>query len=258
VRDSISFTELESLWKIDFIIVNGENAHMGKGITTPLAKKFKNAGVDCITSGNHIWDTKKKDVLIDMAGYVLRPVNYPRGNIGLGSNVFSAGSEKIGVINAQGIAFMAPIRNPFTVLEEEITAMRKEANIIFLDFHAEATAEKQAIAREFDGRVSVVAGTHTHVQTADEQILPGGTGYITDAGMTGPFDSVIGMITEHAIERFKLQTPIYYRHASGNPRINGILTDINSNGRCERIARVNMSKSEFNSMAEKKKTPFTG
>lgn len=247
---------MKNIWKVDFLIANGENAHMGKGITTGLAKKFQSIGVDCITSGNHIWEPKKRDVLIDLAGYVLRPINYPKGNIGVGSNVFQVGQDKIAVINAQGLAFMYSIDNPFPILEEEITRLRKETNIIFVDFHAEATAEKQAIGWEFDGRISAFAGTHTHVQTADERILPGGTGFITDAGMTGPIDSVIGMQREPAIERFKKQTPIYYRHAQENVRLNGVLYDINTQGKCEKIARVNVNKPEFNEMVEKKKSPF--
>lgn len=247
---------IKNIWKADFVIANGENAHMGKGITTALAKKFQAAGVGCITSGNHIWEPKKRDVLIDLAGYVLRPINYPKGNIGIGSNIFKVGSEKIGVINAQGLAFMYSIDNPFPVIASEIEKMRKETPIIFLDFHAEATAEKQAIGWEFDGKISAFAGTHTHVQTADERILPGGTGFITDAGMTGPIDSVIGMQIEPALERFKKQTPVYYRHAHSNPRLNGMLYDISSQGKCTKVARINVNKAEFNAMVEKKTDPF--
>lgn len=244
---------LRSRWQLDFVLVNGENAHMGKGITTGLAKKFKQAGVDCITSGNHIWEPKKRDVLIDMAGYVLRPVNYPKGNIGLGSTIISTTKADFGIINAQGLAFMYNIDNPFHVIDQELTQMRKKTKIIFIDFHAEASAEKQAIAWHYDGQISAVAGTHTHVQTADERILPKGTGFITDAGMTGPHDSVIGMEVEPAIQRIQLQTPLYYRHAQGNPKLNGIVLQIDENtGHCHSIHRLNGSKSDILALDAKK------
>jgi len=249
--------KMRNQWKVDFVILNAENAHMGKGVTTQLAKKFQAAGVDCITSGNHIWEPKKRDVLIDLAGYVLRPINYPKGNIGVGSNIFKIGDHKIAVINAQGLAFMFSIDNPFPILEKEITKLRKETNLVFLDFHAEATAEKQAIGWYFDGQISAMVGTHTHVQTADERIFPNGTGFITDAGMTGPFESVIGMIKEQAIERFIKQTPVYYRHAMGDPRLNGVLFDINAKtGKCEKIARLNLNIVEYAAMVDKKIDPF--
>jgi metallophosphoesterase (TIGR00282 family) len=244
---------MRALWQPDFIVINGENAHMGKGITTPLAKKFLSLGVNCITSGNHIWEPKKRDVLIDLAGEVLRPINYPAGNIGVGSNVFTVNGQKVAVINAMGLAFMYPIDNPLFALEAEVKRLRRETPFIFVDFHAEASAEKQAVAWALDGQITCLAGTHTHVQTADERILPKGTGMITDAGMTGPYDSVIGMEIEPAIARLRLQTPVYYRHASDNVRLKGILFAADSEGHCTKIVRVNVNKIEFGKLAEQRR-----
>lgn len=238
---------IKNFHKIDFTIVNGENADKGKGITAPQVKLLQDTGVDCITSGNHIWDHRKRDVLVKFGGYVLRPHNYPEGNLGVGSNIFRlADGRKIAVLNLQGRSFLYSIDCPFKTSEKEIRRLRSETPIIFVDFHAEATAEKQAIGWHLDGTVSAVIGTHTHVQTADERILPGGTAYLSDAGMTGPMDSVIGMDINRAIERFMLQSHVYYSIAKGNLRLNGVVIDINDDsGKADKIYRLNFNKSEF-------------
>lgn len=238
---------LKNLHKIDFTIVNGENADKGKGITGPQIRRLQEAGVDCLTSGNHIWDPRKRDVLMEFGGYLLRPLNYPEGNVGLGASVFKlADGRKIAVLNLQGRSFMYSIECPFRAAEKEVRRLRSETFAIFVDFHAEATAEKQALGWHLDGKVSAVIGTHTHVQTADERILPRGTAYLTDAGMTGPIDSVIGMETQRAIDRFILQSHVYYSVAKNNIRLNGAVVEIDeSTGKAKEIYRINLNKSEI-------------
>ena len=233
--------------KIDFTIANAENADKGKGITSKQVLRLKENGINCLTSGNHIWDPRKRDVLVQFAGYILRPLNYPAGNIGLGSSVFKLDNGyKIGVLNLQGRSFMNTIDCPFRTGEKEIKKIGSETPIIFVDFHAEATAEKQALAWYLDGKVSTVIGTHTHVQTADERIFPKGTGYLTDAGMCGPLDSVIGMNIEKAIERFIHQTHVYYAMAKHNIHFNGVVVDIdNDNGKTKQIYRLSFNKAGF-------------
>jgi len=187
-------------------------------------------------------------VLVRHAGYILRPLNYPEGNVGLGVQLLQTrGGIKIGILNLQGRSFMFPIDCPFRVGEKAIRKLRSETKNIIVDFHAEATAEKQAIARYFDGKVSAVIGTHTHVQTADEKILPGGTAYITDAGMTGPEESIIGMDIEKAIQRFMMQSHVYYAMAKGDQyRLNGVVIDIDeSSGNALKIERLNLTKREL-------------
>ncbi|UCF65748.1 MAG: TIGR00282 family metallophosphoesterase [bacterium] len=232
---------------IDFIIANVENLDKGKGVQVKQIERLKSEGIDCLTSGNHIWDPRKKDVLIRYAGYLLRPLNYPEGNIGVGSTIITLpDGKKVGVINAQGRSFMYSINCPFATVMKEVRKIRSETSTIIVDFHAEATAEKQALGWYLDGKVSAVIGTHTHVQTADERILTNGTAYITDAGMCGPFDSVIGMDTQKAIDRFMLQTQIYYSIAKENLRFNGVHLHIDEeSGRALQITRLNFSKKEF-------------
>ena len=239
-------------YSVDFVIVNGENADKGKSILPAQVKRLESFGVDCITSGNHIWDPRKRDVLIKYAGYLLRPFNYPAGNVGLGSTVRqTAAGVKIAVLNLQGRSFMYSIDCPFRAAEKEVRRLRSEAPIVFVDFHAEATAEKQALAWHLDGQVSALVGTHTHVQTADERVLPKGTAFITDAGMTGPEDSIIGMDIKRAIERFILVSHVYYSVAKSTIRLNGVLIDVNEQtGRATHIERVNFTKAEFNNDGE--------
>jgi metallophosphoesterase (TIGR00282 family) len=243
---------IKNLYKIECTIANVENVDKGKGIRSKQIEKLKAAGIDCMTSGNHIWDPRKKDVLVQYAGYILRPLNYPDGNIGVGSTILKLSNQlKVGIINLQGRSFMYPIDCPFTTIQKEIRKIHSETPVIIVDFHAEATAEKQALAWFLDGKVSAILGTHTHVQTADERILPKSTAFITDVGMCGPVDSVIGMDTDKAIERFMLQTQIYYSIAKHNLRFNGVVVEINpKTGQAKKILRLNFNKKEFDNYVQ--------
>lgn len=226
----------------DIVIANGENAHEGKGITETIAAYYKSLGIDVITGGNHTWDNYKVFNILKEQENVLRPANYPRGLPGKGYYVYMAKSgAKIAVLNLQGRTFMQTIDCPFQAAAFLLDKIHLETKNIIVDFHAEATAEKQALAWYLDGKVSAFIGTHTHVQTADERILPGGTAYITDAGMTGPHDSVIGMKKEISIRRFTLQTPHKYEVASENVKLQAILIEINPvTGLAVNIQRLSM------------------
>ncbi len=188
--------------RVDAVIANGENAAGGFGLTEQTADEMFAAGVDFITSGNHIWDKREFRGYLDETDRVIRPANYPPGSPGRGSGIFSVDGHKVGVVNLMGRVFMPAVDDPFRVGKELITDLRYQTNLIVVDVHAEATSEKMALARFFDGAISLLYGTHTHVQTADEQIFAGGTGYLTDVGMTGPSDGVIGMDQKAVIERF--------------------------------------------------------
>ncbi len=188
--------------QIDFCVANGENAAGGFGLTEATAKDLFAAGVDVITSGNHIFDKREFRPYLDQTDRVLRPANYPSATPGRGSTVIDVAGVRIGVLNLMGRVFMPAVDDPFAVGRRVVDELLAQTPIIILDMHAEATSEKMGIARFFDGEASLVFGTHTHVQTADEQIFPGGTAYITDLGMTGPTDGVIGMESKAVIERF--------------------------------------------------------
>ena len=214
---------------VDFIIANGENAAAGRGITPKIAIDLMRAGVAVITSGDHIWDQQEIVEFMEMEPRMLRPINYPEGTVGFGSIVLETSKGKVGVINAQGRSFMQPpLENPFLAVEAEARRIREEegAKVIFLDFHAETTSEKIAMGRSVDGLLSAVVGTHTHVQTADEQIFPGGTAFLCDAGMCGPLESVLGRAVEPIIERFKTSTPRRFPVAKGTVGIRGAVVDV--------------------------------
>lgn len=234
--------------KIDFVIANGENLDKGKGVSEFSAQKLIEAGVHVITSGNHIWDGKDADRILNKYDFILRPHNYPLSIPGKGIFYSDLKSNlKIAVVNLQGLSYMHPINCPFTTIDEILSRQDKQRPIYIIDFHAESTAEKQALAWYLDGKVSAVIGTHTHVQTADERILPKGTGFITDVGMTGPSDGVIGMDREVAIKRFIEHRPHYYKLAEGITRFNGILIDINERDfKSIKLRRLNFSKAEYN------------
>jgi metallophosphoesterase (TIGR00282 family) len=235
-------------FSIDYIIVNGENINNGKGLTRDCIPLLKEAHINVITSGNHIWENRKDKQILETYPWVLRPYNYPAENYGNGlfRSVLSD-TVAITVINMQGRGFMTPIDCPFHAIDNIIPPTRRLSEIIIVDMHAESTAEKQAFGWYLDGRVSAVIGTHTHVQTADERILPNGTGYITDVGMTGPFDGVIGMRKEVAIKRFVYQTPLPYQLASGDLRLNGVILMFDEvNFTTRQIKRLNFSKLEYN------------
>lgn len=214
---------------VDFIIANGENAAAGRGITPKIAIDLMRAGVAVITSGDHIWDQQEIVEFLEIEPRMLRPINYPEGTVGFGSIVLETSKGKVGVINAQGRSFMQPpLENPFLAVEAEARRIREEegTKVIFLDFHAETTSEKIAMGRSVDGLVSAVVGTHTHVQTADEQIFPAGTAFLCDAGMCGPLESVLGREVEPIIERFKTSTPRRFPVAKGSVGIRGVVVDV--------------------------------
>src|SRR5882724_1073150 len=193
---------------VELVIANGENSAGGSGITPKTAEEIFAAGVDIITSGDHLWDQKEVLGLLQTESRFLRPLNYPQGTPGKGSVIYQASNQPpVGVLNLQGRTFMASLDNPFIMARAEVERMRQKTNIIFVDFHAEATSEKAALGRMLDGQVSAVVGTHTHVQTADEQIFPGGTAFLTDAGFTGPHESVIGREIEPVVKRFLTLQP---------------------------------------------------
>jgi len=224
----------------DVVIANGENAAGGFGITPGAAKTLFENGVDVITSGNHIWDKKTIIPYIKKEPRLLRPLNYPAGAPGSGSLLFrTTGGETIGIINLSGRIFMDPIDCPFAAVKGEIEKMVCETPVIVVDMHAEATSEKISMGWMLDGLVSAVIGTHTHVQTADDKILPCGTAYISDAGMTGPFDSVIGMRKEVMLERFAKQIPIHSGVAEKDLCLNGVLIEIDTeSGKARHIKRL--------------------
>lgn len=187
---------------IDACIANGENAAGGFGLTAQTADEMFADGVDFITSGNHIWDKRDFKTYLENTSRVIRPANYPPGAPGKGSGILDVKGHAVGVINVMGRTFMPPVDDPFRCADEQIATLRERTNIIVMDVHAEATSEKVALARYLDGQVSAIYGTHTHVQTADEQVLPGGTAYISDLGMTGPTEGVIGMESQAVLDRF--------------------------------------------------------
>jgi metallophosphoesterase (TIGR00282 family) len=228
---------------IDFVIANGENGAGVAGLTPKVADELLENGVDVLTSGNHIWRKKEIEPYLDQSSRVLRPANYPAGVVGKGHAVLqTAGGIAVGVINLQGRVFMSPLESPFRVGDELISQVSEEAKIIVVDFHAEATSEKQALGWYFDGRVSAVVGTHTHVQTSDEQIRASGTAYITDVGMTGATDSVIGIKKEEAIAQLMSQTPKRFTAAKGGLQLQGVLLDVSpETGRSEAIERICLS-----------------
>src|SRR6266699_1448042 len=232
--------ELKEKHALDFIIVNGENAAGGRGITGKITIELLRAGASVVTTGDHIWDQKEIIQFLDLEPRLLRPLNYPDGAPGNGSIVLETAKGKIGVINVQGRTFMQPIlENPFRAVRAAVTKMRQETANIIVDAHGETTSEKIALGRFLDGKVSAVIGTHTHVQTADEQIFPGGTAFMCDAGMCGPVNSIIGRSVEPIVQRFMSNLPAQFPVAAGEVRLRGALIEIDeTTGRAVRIARV--------------------
>ena len=232
--------ELKSKHALDFVVVNGENAAGGRGITGKITIDLLRAGVSVITTGDHIWDQKEVLSFIDTEPRLLRPVNYPDGAPGSGSIVLETAKGKIGVINVQARTFMQPIlENPFRAVEAAVTKMREETANILVDVHGETTSEKIAMGRFLDGKVSAVIGTHTHVQTADEQIFTGGTAFMCDAGMCGPVNSILGRAIDPIMNRFISNLPASFPVAGGDVRLHGALIEIDeTTGRAMRITRV--------------------
>jgi len=235
--------EIISERQIDFVIANCENAAAGFGVTRDIVEELYSSQINVLTSGNHIWDKKEIREFAEDYETLLRPANYPNGSPGWGSVVMPNSSGiHIGVINLMGRVFMKPLECPFRTAEREIEKIKNRAKIIIIDFHAEATSEKEAIGWFLDGRVSAVLGTHTHVQTADETILPGGTAYITDVGMTGPFNSIIGIRKDDILERFLTQVPNRFDVAKDDVRLQGVIVDIDGkSGRARGIERLTIS-----------------
>jgi metallophosphoesterase (TIGR00282 family) len=236
----LSLSGLIKAHKIDFVIANGENAAGGFGITGKIASRLHSYGVDCITTGNHVWRNREIYGALENNRRLLRPANYPKDAPGSGWTVLEKNGYKLAVMSLLGRIYMEPLDNPFETARKEIAHIRKETSNIVVDFHGEATSEKIALGWFLDGKVSAVIGTHTHVQTADERILPGGTAYLTDAGMTGPFDSVIGMKKENALKKFVTLIPSKFTVAENDVRINAAIVSIDpGTGRARDIVRIN-------------------
>jgi metallophosphoesterase (TIGR00282 family) len=225
---------------LQFVVANGENSAGGSGITPKTAGEIFAAGVDVITSGDHLWDQKEVVELLQNEKRFVRPLNYPAPTPGQGSVVIrKEGLPPVAVLNLQGRTFMPDLDNPFHAARAEVERLRREARIIFVDLHAEATSEKIALARMLDGQVSAVIGTHTHVQTADEQIFPGGTAYLSDAGFTGPHESVLGREIAPVIQRFLTNMPQRFEVAKDRVLLQGVVVEINDDsGKASSIRRI--------------------
>ena len=233
--------------RIDVVIANAENAAAGFGITREIGDQLLEWGVDVMTSGNHIWDKKEALDYIGTESRLLRPANYPAGAPGNGSYLArSKDGQTVAVINVMGRVFMPLLDDPFAIVLKEIEALKSRARIIFVDFHGEATSEKIAMGWHLDGKVTAVVGTHTHVQTADERVLPKGTAYLTDVGMTGPHDSVIGVDIQAALGKFITGLPARFDTATENPRLNAVVIDADEQtGRATDIERLSYGLEEL-------------
>lgn len=226
--------------RIDFVIVNGENSAGGRGITPKISIDLLRSGAAVITTGDHVWDQKDIEDYIPTEPRLLRPINYPEGTPGNGSVVLETAKGKVAVIQAQGRSFIQPpLENPFLAVEQEIERLHSDGvKVIVVDFHAETTSEKIAMGRMLDGMATLVVGTHTHVQTADETIFPGGTGYLTDAGMCGPEESVLGRCVESVVWRFRSGMPTRFPVAKGPVKMCGLIVEADcSSGKCLSIER---------------------
>ncbi|GGK00554.1 metallophosphoesterase [Lentibacillus kapialis] len=232
--------KLKAKYRPDMTIINGENAAAGKGITQKIYKQFLECGAHVITMGNHTWDKKEIFEFIDDANNMVRPANFPEGTPGKGMTFVNINGTEIAVINVQGRTFLPAIDDPFRVVDELIAQAQKRTDIIFVDFHAEATSEKQAMGWYLDGKISAIVGTHTHTQTADERILPNGTAYITDAGMTGPYDAILGVEREAVIKKFLTSLPVRFEiDKKGRNQLNGFLVTIDEKtGNASKAERI--------------------
>lgn len=233
--------ELKRAYRPQLTIVNGENAAGGRGITEKIYKEFMQAGVDVITMGNHTWDNRDiYNFIDDQKAKIIRPANFPEGTPGVGVKIININQHKIGVINLQGRVFLNDLDDPFRKIDEILDDLKDKVSCIFVDFHAEVTSEKQAMGWYLDGRVSAVVGTHTHVQTNDARILPNGTAYLTDAGMTGSYDSVLGVQKEIILKRFLTQMPV--RHEipeDGRKILSGCMIEIDdATGKATNIENI--------------------
>lgn len=228
--------ELKQARKIDLVVVNGENAAHGKGLTPNVYDELIRGGADVVTSGNHIWDNSNVLKIIDTEPFLLRPANYPEDAPGKGFCIIPVGKKKVGVVNMSGRTFMSPMDCPFRLGDKILNFLKKNCDVILIDFHAEATSEKIAFANYVDGRATAVVGTHTHVQTADEQILPKGTAYITDLGMVGAANSILGMAIEPVIARFTTGRPSKFEVAEGAAIYCAVL--IETNDKTNKVVKI--------------------
>ena len=235
--------KLKEKYRPTITIVNGENAASGKGINEKIYRQFLEWGAQAVTLGNHAWDKKEIFDFIDKAKYLVRPANLPEEVPGTGIVYLKVNQDEVAVINLQGRTFLPAIDCPFKKADELIAEARKRTPIIFVDFHAEATSEKEAMGWYLDGRVTAVVGTHTHVQTADERILPSGTAYLTDAGMTGPYDGILGVERDGVIKRFLTSLPVRFEVSTGGrTQLSGVVVDVDKkDGRAKKIQRVRIN-----------------
>lgn len=231
--------KIQKKHRIHFTIINGENAAGGKGITSKIYRSFLEQGAQVITLGNHTWDNREIFEFIDEAKHMVRPANFPEDTPGQGYTIKNINGIEVAVVNLQGRTFLPPIDCPFKKADELITQIRKRTNLIFVDFHAEATSEKQALGWYLDGKTTAVVGTHTHTQTADNRILPNGTAYITDVGMTGPYDGILGIDREAVLKKFKTSLPVRFEVTKGREQINGVVIDVDvKTGKALSIERI--------------------
>ncbi|CAM4017679.1 TIGR00282 family metallophosphoesterase [Bacillus manliponensis] len=220
-------------------IINGENAAGGRGITEKIYRNFLECGAQAVTLGNHAWDNREIFEFIEDAKYLARPANFPEGTPGTGLVFVNCNGTEVAIINLQGRTFLTPIDCPFRKVDELIAIAKKRTNIIFIDFHAETTSEKQALGWYVDGRATAVVGTHTHVPTADKRILPNGTAYITDVGMTGPYDGILGMDREAVLKKFLTTMPVRFEVTNGRTQLSAVLIDVDtSTGKAKKIQQV--------------------
>ena len=234
-----NLTKIRERWSIDFTIVNGENSAGGRGITPKISIDFLRAGAAVVTTGDHVWDQKEIIEYFPTEPRLLRPLNYPQGTPGAGSVVLETKKGKVGVLQVQARTFTQPsLENPFLALEAEVARLREETPILFVDAHGETTSEKIALGRAMDGQVSALVGTHTHVQTADEQIFPGGTAFLCDAGMCGPIESILGRQIDPVVERFRTCMPARFPVAKGEVLLCGAWVDVDTaTGKAIKIER---------------------
>lgn len=239
-------------YEVDLVVANAENSAGGFGVTREVGDAILKAGVDVMTSGNHVWDKKEVLDYIAIEPRLLRPANYPHGVPGCGSLIArTKHGDEVGIVNVMGRVFMTAIDDPFRVAEREIERIRERTPLVLVDFHAEATSEKIAMGWHLDGKASAVVGTHTHVQTADDQILPQGTAYITDVGMTGPHDGVIGVERAPVIARFMNGLPARFESAAGNPKLHAVVVDADATtGKAKSITRLSLTKAEIESLGK--------
>ena len=240
-------SRVRSFRDVDLVVANGENTAAGMGLSEPAVRELFDAGVDVLTGGNHMWDKKEGTHLVRADERILRPANYPPGVEGRGWGIFHGRSgTPYAVVSLLGRVFLGGVDCPFRWADEHLPAIRKETSCVLVDFHAEATSEKRALGLYLDGRVSAIAGTHTHVQTADAMLLPKGTGYITDAGMCGPAGSIIGMDPQGVLRRFLYQVPVRFEVGAGEPEACGAFFDIDpSDGACRRIQPFRRTETEM-------------